>query len=70
MLNHDINWKKVKKNEKTLSKTHPDIAVDGISLCKSKNKANARSIKSFWNQKQVVSHTSEFNNNTFSSKVL
>ena len=55
ILNHHINWKTATKNENKMNKNHPELAVDGISLCKSKTKANAKEIKSFWVQNQEVS---------------
>lgn len=52
--NHHIDWKKATKDERKLSKTDSAVAIDGISLCKTKTKKNAKNIKSFYKQDQKV----------------
>ena len=52
--NHHIDWRNATKNERQLSKTDSAVAIDGISLCKTKTKRNAKNIKSFYKQDQKV----------------
>ena len=49
-LNNNIKWK-AKQNERTLSESNTDLAVDGISLSKTKNKHNAKTKETSLRQK-------------------